>query len=143
MKKKKDNNKQKLMTMNKKAILRTLTVLLPVGILFSCQEKIEENDLIEGKWRESSVVNDSAAEECAKQSYMEFSKYTYQAKDRTQLIVDKCSGNTTYNTYTVKGDTLIIVDDKQITKRYIIKKLTQTDMTYIDKDGNTCNYLRW
>lgn len=129
--------------MNKKPILKALSILLPISLLFSCQEEIEENDLLEGKWRESSVLSNEEAEDCAKQSYMEFSKYTYEAKERKQVIVNKCSGDIITNAYSLKGDTIITVDDKQITKRYIIRTLEQTKLTYIDKDGISYTYLRW
>ena len=131
------------MTMNKKPILKALSVLLPLSLLFSCQEKIEENDLLEGKWRDTDILNNEDAEKCEKESYMEFSKYTYDAKERKQAIVNQCDSTVITNAYTLKGDTIIIVDDKQITKRYIIRTLNETSLNYVDKDGGSYTYTRW
>ena len=74
---------------------------------------------------------------------MEFSKYTYDAKERKQAIVNQCDSTVITNAYTLKGDTIIIVDDKQITKRYIIRTLNEKSLNYVDKDGDSYTYTRW
>lgn len=129
--------------MNRKTVLAALTVVLTMCFFASCQEQLEENDLLQGKWREKAVVDKPDATECELKSYIEFSEYVYEAKNRQMLQVDACKGTTTYNNYTIAGDTLIIVDDKNITKKYLLKTVDQSTLVYTDKDNRTFTYKRY
>lgn len=129
--------------MNRKRVLTALTVVLTMCSLASCQEQQEENDLLQGRWREKAVVEKPNATECELKSFMEFSEYVYEAKNRRMLQVDSCKGTTIYNHYSVAGDTLIIVDDKNITKKYLLKTVDQSTLVYTDKDNRTFTYSRY
>lgn len=112
------------------------------SMLTSCQEKIEENDLITGRWNKEEIMADPEATDCQKASYIEFADYVSDAKARTLTTFDSCTSSVSVGTYTVTGDTLIVVDEHVVTKRYIIQSIDQNKMIYKDKDNRTFTYRR-
>ena len=85
---------------------------------------------------------DPEAADCQKASYIEFADYVAEAKARTLTTFDSCTSSVTVGTYTVTGDTLIVVDEHVVTKRYIIQSIDQNKMIYKDKDNRTFTYRR-
>ena len=112
------------------------------SVFTSCQEKIEENDLIIGRWNKEEIMADPEAADCQKASYIEFADYVAEAKARTLTTFDSCTSSVTVGTYIVTGDTLIVVDEHVVTKRYIIQSIDQNKMIYKDKDNRTFTYRR-
>lgn len=129
--------------MNRNRFLALLSGLLIISFFASCQEEIEENDLIEGKWREESVVMDENAQECEKLSYIEFSKYDADIQKRILTNFNACDSVSTLSKYTIDGDTLIVLDDKLVTKRYTISLINETKMIYSDKNNREYIFVRY
>ena len=129
--------------MNRNKFWALLSGLLIITFFASCQEEIEENDLIEGKWREESVVMNENAQECEKLSYMEFSKYDADIQKRILTHFNGCDSVSVLSKYTVDGDTLIVIDDKLVTKRYIIELINETKMVYYDKNNQPYTFIRY
>ncbi len=129
--------------MNRNRFLALLSGLLIITFFASCQEEIEENDLIEGKWREESVVMNENAQECEKLSYIEFSKYDADIQKRILTDFNACDSVSVLSKYTVDGDTLIVIDDKLVTKRYIIELINETKMVYYDKNNQPYTFIRY
>ena len=130
----------------------------PVALLFlatlvfcSCQEEFPQDDLIEGKWKLETVVNDPNALECEKQAYFEYTKYVYDASERKLLKVNYCDipedaeiqePIVVENYYSIVEDTLVIIDEKRDTKKYVIEHINKETMTLVDKYNNPTNYVR-
>lgn len=129
--------------MNRNKFWALLSSLLIITFFASCQEEIEENDLIEGKWREESVVMDENAQECEKLSYIEFSKYDADIQKRILTNFNACDSVSTLRKYTIDGDTLIVLDDKLVTKRYTISLINETKMIYSDKNNREYIFVRY
>lgn len=129
--------------MNRNKILALLSSLLIITFFASCQEEIEDNDLITGKWREESIVMNENAEECEKLSYMEFSKYDADIQKRILTNFNACDSVSTLSKYTIDGDTLIVLDDKLVTKRYTISLINETKMIYSDKNNREYIFVRY
>ena len=117
----------------------------------SCQEEFPQDDLIEGKWKLESVVNDPNALECEKQAYFEYTKYVYDADERKLLKVNYCDipedaevqePIVVENYYSIVEDTLVIIDEKRDTKKYVIEHINKETMTLLDKNLNPTNYVR-
>ncbi len=129
-------------------------LFLLIGLFFcSCQEEFPQDDLIEGKWKLESVVNDENALECEKQAYFEYTKYVYNSGDRKLLKVNYCDipedipeeerePIVIENYYSIELDTLIIIDEKRDTKKYVIEHIDKETMTLIDKYNTPTNYVR-
>jgi hypothetical protein len=129
-------------------------LFLLIGLFFcSCQEEFPQDDLIEGKWKLESVVNDENALECEKQAYFEYTKYVYNSGDRKLLKVNYCDipedipeeerePIVIENYYSIELDTLIIIDEKRDTKKYVIEHIDKETMTLIDKYNTPINYVR-
>ena len=131
----------------KHAVLLFLATL----VFCSCQEEFPQDDLIEGKWKLESVVNDPNALECEKQAYFEYTKYVYDEAERKLLKVNYCDipedaeikePIVVENYYSIVADTLIIVDKKRDTKKYVIEHINNETMTLVDKYNNPTNYVR-
>ena len=59
--------------MKNKDIKKHVALLFLATLVFcSCQEEFPQDDLIEGKWKLETVVNDPNALECEKQAYFEY-----------------------------------------------------------------------
>lgn len=129
--------------MNRNKFWALLSGLLIITFFASCQEEIEENDLIEGKWREESVVMNENATECEKLSYMEFSKYDADIQKRILTHFNACDSVSVLSKYTIDGDTLIVLDDKLVTKRYTISFINETKMVYFDKNNRPYTFIRY
>lgn len=129
--------------MNRNKILALFSSLLIITFFASCQEEIEDNDLITGKWREESIVMNENAEECEKLSYMEFSKYDADIQKRILTNFNACDSVSTLSKYTIDGDTLIVLDDKLVTKRYTISLINETKMIYSDKNNREYIFVRY
>ncbi|MBO7277049.1 MAG: lipocalin family protein [Bacteroidales bacterium] len=139
--------------MKLKTIKKTSVLLLLSSFIFcACQEEFPEDDLIQGKWKLESVVNDENALECEKKAYIEFSKYVYESSERKLYKANYCDipedaenqdePIIIENTYTVVLDTLIIVDEHRDTKKYIIEHINKETMTLLDKYLTPTNYVR-
>lgn len=139
--------------MKLKLIKKTSVLLLLSSFAFcSCQEEFPEDDLIQGKWKLESVVNDANALECEKKAYFEFSKYVYESSERKLYKASYCDipedaenqdePIIIENDYSIILDTLIIVDEKRDTKKYIIEHINKETMTLLDKHLNPTTYVR-
>jgi hypothetical protein len=120
-------------------------------VFCSCQEEFPQDDLIEGKWKLESVVNDPNALECEKQAYFEYTKYVYDEAERKLLKVNYCDipedaeikePIVVENYYSIVADTLVIIDEKRDTKKYVIEHINNETMTLVDKYNNPTNYVR-
>lgn len=129
----------------------SVLLLLSTMVFCSCQEEFPQDDLIEGKWKLESVVNDPNALECEKQAYFEYTKYVYDEAERKLLKVNYCDipedaeikePIVVENYYSIVADTLIIVDEKRDTKKYVIEHINNETMTLVDKYNNPTNYVR-
>ena len=128
-----------------------MLLFLATLVFCSCQEEFPQDDLIEGKWKLESVVNDPNALECEKQAYFEYTKYVYDEAERKLLKVNYCDipedaeikePIVVENYYSIVADTLIIVDEKRDTKKYVIEHINNETMTLVDKYNNPTNYVR-
>lgn len=137
----------KIRELKKHVALLFLTTL----VFCSCQEEFPQDDLIEGKWKLESVVNDPNALECEKQAYFEYTKYVYDADERKLLKVNYCDipedaevqePIVVENYYSIVEDTLVIIDEKRDTKKYVIEHINKETMTLLDKNLNPTNYVR-
>lgn len=140
--------------MKLRLIKKTSVLLLLSAMVFcSCQEEFPQDDLIEGKWKLESVVNDVNALDCEKQAYFEYTKYVYNSDDRKLLKVNYCDipedipeeekqPIVVENYYSIVEDTLVIIDEKRDTKKYVIEHINKETMTLIDKYNNPTNYVR-
>lgn len=126
-------------------------LFLTTLVFYSCQEEFPQDDLIEGKWKLESVVNDPNALECEKQAYFEYTKYVYDADERKLLKVNYCDipedaevqePIVVENYYSIVEDTLVIIDEKRDTKKYVIEHINKETMTLLDKNLNPTNYVR-
>jgi hypothetical protein len=126
-------------------------LFLATLVFCSCQEEFPQDDLIEGKWKLESVVNDPNALECEKQAYFEYTKYVYDADERKLLKVNYCDipedaevqePIVVENYYSIVEDTLVIIDEKRDTKKYVIEHINKETMTLLDKNLNPTNYVR-
>ena len=126
-------------------------LFLTTLVFCSCQEEFPQDDLIEGKWKLESVVNDPNALECEKQAYFEYTKYVYDADERKLLKVNYCDipedaevqePIVVENYYSIVEDTLVIIDEKRDTKKYVIEHINKETMTLLDKNLNPTNYVR-
>jgi len=131
----------------------SVLLLLSTMVFCSCQEEFPQDDLIEGKWKLESVVNDVNALDCEKQAYFEYTKYVYNSDERKLLKVNYCDipedipeeekqPIVVENYYSIYLDTLIIIDEKRDTKKYVIEHIDKESMTLIDKYNNPTNYVR-
>jgi hypothetical protein len=126
-------------------------LFLATLVFCSCQEEFPQDDLIEGKWKLESVVNDPNALECEKQAYFEYTKYVYDEAERKLLKVNYCDipedaeikePIVVENYYSIVADTLVIIDEKRDTKKYVIEHINNETMTLVDKYNNPTNYVR-
>ena len=129
----------------------SVLLLLSTMVFCSCQEEFPQDDLIEGKWKLESVVNDPNALECEKQAYFEYTKYVYDEAERKLLKVNYCDipedaeikePIVVENYYSIVADTLVIIDEKRDTKKYVIEHINNETMTLVDKYNNPTNYVR-
>lgn len=137
-------------------ILSSLLLISALGI-FGCVPKVEDDDLITGKWIDSLVLIDTLATPCQKKSYIEFSEYELNLKDRIYEKYHACSGVEEYEdeegetatrttppfterigNYSIKGDTLTVKDVENQTHIFVIGGIDSEKMTLkdLDKDGN-------
>lgn len=138
--------------MKNRELKKHVALLFLTTLVFcSCQEEFPQDDLIEGKWKLESVVNDPNALECEKQAYFEYTKYVYDADERKLLKVNYCDipedaevqePIVVENYYSIVEDTLVIIDEKRDTKKYIIEHINKETMTLLDKNLNPTNYVR-
>lgn len=138
--------------MKNRELKKHVALLFLTTLVFcSCQEEFPQDDLIEGKWKLESVVNDPNALECEKQAYFEYTKYVYDADERKLLKVNYCDipedaevqePIVVENYYSIVEDTLIIIDEKRDTKKYVIEHINKETMTLLDKNLNPTNYVR-
>lgn len=146
------------------------TLFLLAGIIFTsiygifgCSPEIKDDDVITGKWIETSIILDSLSTECEKKSYIEFSEYKIDFQDRILSkfdacnIVDTVEGGTETMTitpykeiignYSVYGDTLFVKDVNNLTQIYTIMNIgfDQMKLKTLDRDGNIIymNYDRF
>ena len=113
--------------MKNRELKKHVALLFLTTLVFcSCQEEFPQDDLIEGKWKLESVVNDPNALECEKQAYFEYTKYVYDADERKLLKVNYCDipedaevqePIVVENYYSIVEDTLVIIDEKRDTKK--------------------------
>jgi predicted ATP-dependent Lon-type protease len=89
--------------------------------------------------------------ECEKQAYFEYTKYVYDADERKLLKVNYCDipedaevqePIVVENYYSIVEDTLVIIDEKRDTKKYVIEHINKETMTLLDKNLNPTNYVR-
>lgn len=138
--------------MKNRELKKHVALLFLTTLVFcSCQEEFPQDDLIEGKWKLESVVNDPNALECEKQAYFEYTKYVYDADARKLLKVNYCDipedaevqePIVVENYYSIVEDTLVIIDEKRDTKKYVIEHINKETMTLLDKNLNPTNYVR-
>ena len=138
--------------MKNRELKKNVALLFLTTLVFcSCQEEFPQDDLIEGKWKLESVVNDPNALECEKQAYFEYTKYVYDADERKLLKVNYCDipedaevqePIVVENYYSIVEDTLVIIDEKRDTKKYVIEHINKETMTLLDKNLNPTNYVR-
>ena len=138
--------------MKNRELKKHVALLFLTTLVFcSCQEEFPQDDLIEGKWKLESVVNDPNALECEKQAYFEYTKYVYDADERKLLKVNYCDipedaevqePIVVENYYSIVEDTLVIIDEKRETKKYVIEHINKETMTLLDKNLNPTNYVR-
>ena len=138
--------------MKNRELKKHVALLFLTTLVFcSCQEEFPQDDLIEGKWKLESVVNDPNALECEKQAYFEYTKYVYDADERKLLKVNYCDipedaevqePIVVENYYSIVEDTLVIIDEKRDTKKYVIEHINKETMTLLDKNLNSTNYVR-
>lgn len=138
--------------MKNRELKKHVALLFLTTLVFcSCQEEFPQDDLIEGKWKLESVVNDPNALECEKQAYFEYTKYVYDADERKLLKVNYCDipedaevqePIVVENYYSIVEDTLVIIDEKRDTKKYVIEHINKETMTLFDKNLNPTNYVR-
>lgn len=138
--------------MKNRELKKHVALLFLTTLVFcSCQEEFPQDDLIEGKWKLESVVNDPNALECEKQAYFEYKKYVYDADERKLLKVNYCDipedaevqePIVVENYYSIVEDTLVIIDEKRDTKKYVIEHINKETMTLLDKNLNPTNYVR-
>ncbi|MBQ5873095.1 MAG: hypothetical protein IIW58_03010 [Bacteroidales bacterium] len=138
--------------MKNRELKKHVALLFLTTLVFcSCQEEFPQDDLIEGKWKLESVVNDPNALECEKQAYFEYTKYDYDADERKLLKVNYCDipedaevqePIVVENYYSIVEDTLVIIDEKRDTKKYVIEHINKETMTLLDKNLNPTNYVR-
>lgn len=132
---------------------KTFALLAFATMVFcSCQEEFPQDDLIEGKWKLESVVNNPNALDCEKRDYFEFSKYVYESAERKLYKASYCAipedaenqddPIIIENYYSIVLDTLIIVDEHRDTKKYIIEHINKETMTLLDKHLQPTTYLR-
>ena len=138
--------------MKNRELKKHVALLFLTTLVFcSCQEEFPQDDLIEGKWKLESVVNDPNALECEKQAYFEYKKYVYDADERKLLKVNYCDipedaevqePIVVENYYSIVEDTLVIIDEKRDTKKYVIEHINKEPMTLLDKNLKPTNYVR-
>lgn len=138
--------------MKNRELKKHVALLFLTTLVFcSCQEEFPQDDLIEGKWKLESVVNDPNALECKKQAYFEYTKYVYDADERKLIKVNYCDipedaevqePIVVENYYSIVEDTLVIIDEKRDTKKYVIEHINKETMTLLDKNLNPTNYVR-
>lgn len=138
--------------MKNRELKKHVALLFLTTLVFcSCQEEFPQDDLIEGRWKLESVVNDPNALECEKQAYFEYTKYVYDADERKLLKVNYCDipedaevqePIVVENYYSIVEDTLVIIDEKRDTKKYVIEHINKETMTLLDKNLNPTNYVR-
>ncbi|MDR0972131.1 MAG: lipocalin family protein [Bacteroidales bacterium] len=147
---------------NKAIVLTSLFLLAFLYVVYSCSE-IEDNDIITGKWIEKEIVNSTQTTECQKRSYIEFSQYNLEKKDRKVYQYYACTETGTNEAgeeiivkfprleevanYTIKDDTLTLVDTYQTTTIYVIKSITKEAMllSTMDRNGDSIDvpYIRF
>ena len=138
--------------MKNRELKKHVALLFLTTLVFcSCQEEFPQDDLIEGKWKLESVVNDPNALECEKQAYFEYTKYVYDADERKLLKVNYCDIPEDAEVqepivfvffFSIVEDTLVIIDEKRDTKKYVIEHINKETMTLLDKNLNPTNYVR-
>lgn len=139
-----------------KKFLMVMLFVAPIIAMVACEKDIkDDDDLISGKWREASVVNDENATYDQLHSYVEYSPYNYSYDKRTVndvvckttdgeesgTTVQEYSVNTGH--YTINGDTLTIVNSNNVTKLYTIKKVEKDTMVYVDNRNKIYTYYRY
>ncbi len=142
----------------KKNTIYLLSSLLLISIIgvFSCVPKVEDDDIITGKWIDTKILLDTTSTECQKNSYIEFSEYGLTLQERIYTQYHACTeieefeteGGTETRTvpphtvkignYTINGDTLTVKDVENQTKIYVIGGIDSEKMTLetLDRDGN-------
>ncbi|MFA7081710.1 MAG: hypothetical protein WC135_03770 [Bacteroidales bacterium] len=137
-------------------IISSLLLISTFGI-FGCVPKIEDDDMITGKWIDTLILMDTLSTQCQKKSYIEFSEYELDLKDRIHEKYHACPGVEEYEAedgetatrttppfterignYSIKGDTLIVKDIENQTLIYVIGSIDSENMTLkdLDRDGN-------
>ncbi|MCF0210345.1 MAG: hypothetical protein HUK18_03380 [Bacteroidales bacterium] len=130
--------------MNK--ILLAFAIVMPLCFV-SCEKTIEEgDDFVQGKWRDLEVISNEDLENYNYRDYIEYAPYHHQLNKRkiTYYVYDSDS---TYETkvgrYTIKGDTLIVVDHMEVTKTYFLQSVKKDTMRYLDAHGKLYTYVRY
>lgn len=135
-------------------LLSSLLIISITALFFGCKEEVD-HDLIQGKWVKECIILDSLATDCQKKSYIEFTNYVIEGKDRMVSQFHACdeigereteTGTETFTIlpysepigyYTVTGNILRIKDMNNITNVYTIGYINAEKMmlSSFDKDG--------
>jgi len=128
--------------------------LFSVICIVGCEKDFSEqdNDLIAGKWRNTSILNLEVANETDLMAYSEFAPYNFVYEKRTQKNVsfeyDSTQASPYLRTtrtghYTLKGDSLIIKDYKLHTKNYIVLYIRNDTLCYKDEKDSIYTFVRY
>lgn len=133
-----------------KKLIRLVFISL-IGIsLFavsSCNE-IDDQDLLTGRWVVAEIQGNELIEDCVRQSFVEFSDYVLDLRQRVVSHYDDCEEvKTIIGNYTVEGSTLIIRDTMAVIRQYQIEYVGPDSMSYSEPNmmtggRNYYNYLR-
>lgn len=132
-------------------IFKILCVGLVSILAVSCEKDLGEDvDILAGKWRnQSTLENETLLQEQPWKAldYIEYAPYNSVRAKRT-VTEYTYSSDTEYSidksgTYTIKGDTLIRIDNSGSERFFKIVTINKNQFIYINSMGETTTYLRY
>lgn len=106
-------------------------------LIFSCKKEIEDEDLLTGKWVRQEIQNDTTKDICEKRSYIEFSEYVLDIRNRIYSFNNICDTvERVIGNYTIEGNTLFIKDTMNVSSEFTIDYINPVSMSLSEPDIN-------